>query len=485
MSMLEKFQAYINRCHLIAESDHLILALSGGIDSVVLADLLLKTKANFVMAHCNFHLRGEESDGDEQFVRGFAERNGVQCFVKHFETEKYAADQGISIEMAARELRYAWFEELRQQFGYDKIAVAHHADDQAETFFINLLRGAGLRGLKGMQPQNGVIIRPLLWASREQIHQYALENQIQWREDHTNAESVYLRNKIRNQLLPVFDELQPDARQGLYKSLEHLSSENELYRELLKEKLSCLVEEQDGVSVIARRNDEAIQTNKSFHVSLDCFVPRNDAKRLSEAKVPEPAVPEANRRVEGPTSYQLLFEWLRQFGFNTDQCKFIFDAMETGIGNKYYSPTHQLVIGRDELQLSEIKSVSDEEIRIEIGKEEILSPIRLRFVRFERTPDFFIDKSPNVAQLDFDKVHFPLTLRHWHHGDRFHPLGMKGSKLLSDFFVDQKFTEAQKENVFLLVSADDEILWVVGYRIDDRYKVTSETKSIYQCSWVR
>ena len=231
--MLGQFQAYINRCHLIAEGDRLVLALSGGIDSMVLADMLLKAELYFVVAHCNFHLRGVESDGDEKFVCEFAEKNGIQCFVKHFDTEQYAAEQSISIEMAARDLRYAWFEELRQQLGYDKIAVAHHADDQAETFFINLLRGAGLRGLKGMQPQNGVIIRPLLWASREQIHQYAVENQITWREDHTNAESIYLRNKIRNQLLPVFDELHPEARQGLYKSLEHLASENELYRELL------------------------------------------------------------------------------------------------------------------------------------------------------------------------------------------------------------------------------------------------------------
>ena len=232
--MFQKFAAYINRYNLIAEGDRLVLALSGGIDSMVLADLLLKSKEQFVAAHCNFHLRGEEFDGDEKFVREYAEKNGIQCFVKHFDTEQYATEQGISIEMAARDLRYAWFEELRQQLSYDKIAVAHHADDQAETFFINLLRGAGLRGLKGMQPQNGVIIRPLLWASREQIHQYAVENQILWREDHTNAETIYLRNKIRNQLLPVFDELHPEARQGLYKSLEHLASENDLYRELLK-----------------------------------------------------------------------------------------------------------------------------------------------------------------------------------------------------------------------------------------------------------
>jgi tRNA(Ile)-lysidine synthase len=458
--MIDQFQAYINRCNLIAEGEKVILALSGGIDSMVLSDLLQKTKVDFVVAHCNFHLRGKESDGDEQLVREFTGKNGIQCFVRHFDTEQYATEKGISIEMAARDLRYAWFEELRQQLGYDKIAVAHHADDQAETFFINLLRGAGLRGLKGMLPQNGVIIRPLLWASREQIHQYAVENQILWREDHTNAESVYLRNKIRNRLLPVFEELQPEARQGLYKSLEHLSAENELYRVLLNEKLSHIVEDQDGALVIARRNDEAIQPelSKSFRLNLDCFT------ALSTTQ-----------------SEQLLFEWLRQYGFNTDQCRFIYDAMETGIGNKYYSPTHQLVIGRNELQLSEIKPVEDAEIQIGVGEEEVFSPIHLRFSRIEKSYDFVIDKSSDVALLDADKIRFPLTLRHWRHGDRFHPLGMKGSKLLSDFFVDQKFTEAQKQSVFLLVSAENEILWVVGYRIDDRFKITNATKSIFVC----
>ena len=442
--MLEKFQLYINRCNLIAEGDCLVLTLSGGIDSMVLADLLLKSKVQFVAAHCNFHLRGEESDGDEMFVREYAERNGIRCFVKHFDTEQYAAEQSISIEMAARDLRYAWFEELRQQLGYDKIAVAHHADDQAETFFINLLRGAGLRGLKGMQPQNDAIIRPMLWASREQIHQYAIENQIQWHEDCTNAENVYLRNKIRNQLLPVFDELHPEARHGLYKSLEHLSSENELYRTLLKEKLSRIVKQNAEIQSFPFVNSQPSTLN-----------------------------------------FQLLFEWLRQFGFNTEQCHFIYDAMGNGIGNKYYSPTHQLVIGRNELQLSEIKPIEAEEIQIGEEEEEITSPIHLRFSLFEKNADFVIDKSPDIALLDADKIHFPLTLRHWRHGDRFRPLGMKGSKLLSDFFVDQKFTEEQKKNVLLLVSAENQILWVVGQRIDDRFKVTMETKSVFQCRWVR
>ena len=446
--MIDQFQAYINRYNLLAEGDKVILALSGGIDSMALADLLLKTKVEFVVAHCNFHLRGEKSDGDEIFVREFAEKNGIHCFVKHFETEKYAAEQGISIEMAARDLRYAWFEELRQQLGYDKIAVAHHADDQAETFFINLLRGAGLNGLKGMKPHNGVIIRPLLWASREQIRKYAVENHIVWREDHTNVESVYLRNRIRNQLLPVFDELQPKARQGLYKSLEHLSAENELYRSLLKEKLVQFVE-----------RDGEIQ--------------RLPYSKIIKAEVPEP--------VEGPTySFQLLFEWLRQNGFNTDQCHFIFDAIGTGVGNQYCSTTHRLVIGRDELQLFEIKEDSNDEIQIEIGEEKILSPVHLCFSKLEKTPDFVIDKSPIVAQLDFDKLKFPLTLRRWRHGDRFHPFGMKGSKLLSDFFVDQKFSEYQKQNVWLLVSADDDILWVVGYRIDDHFKIGNDTKTVFE-----
>lgn len=441
--MLEQFQAYINRYNLIAEGDRLILALSGGIDSMVLADLLLKSKVDFVMAHCNFHLRGEESDGDEQFVREFAERNCLSLYVKHFKTETFAKEQGISIEMAARALRYAWFEELRQQLNYDKIAVAHHADDQAETFIINLLRGAGLRGLKGMQPKNGAIIRPMLWASRERIHQYAIENQIRWREDHTNAEIVYLRNKIRNQLLPVFDELHPEARQGLYKSLEHLASENELYRELLKEKLNQIIEHNDEIQSIP---------HSAFFIQHSAF--------------------------------QLLFEWLRQYGFNTDQCHFIYEAMDTGIGNKYYSPSHQLVIGRGELQLSEIKIENNEEIQIEIGEEGIISPIHLCFSCYEKVPDFVIDKSSDIALLDADKIHFPLTLRHWHHGDRFYPLGMKGSKLLSDFFVDQKFTEAQKKNVFLLVSADNQILWVIGYRIDNRFRITNTTKKVFVCRLV-
>lgn len=439
MSMLEGLLQY-NKVHrLMATDTKIVLALSGGVDSMALAHLLLRMKAHFVVAHCNFHLRGAESDGDERFVRDFAQDNGIQCFVKHFETEQYAKQQGVSIEMAARDLRYAWFDELRIQLGFDKIALAHHADDQVETFFINLLRGAGINGLKGMRPQNGVLIRPLLWASREQIKNYALENQIVWREDHTNAESVYLRNKIRNELMPVLDSIIGEARSAIGKSVGHLASENDLYRELLKNAFSEVLVENGGTQSV----------QKAFFRGLNGF--------------------------------QMLFEWLRPVGFNSEQCRFIIEAMETGQGKHFFSTTHRLSIEREVLQLAEI--VEKQLDVFFIGEEtcRLDQPVAMRFASYERDAHFELKKARTVVMLDREKLKFPLVLRRWQRGDRFHPLGMKGSKLLSDFFVDQKFTTEQKENQWLLVNGDGAILWVVGHRIDERYKVTSASKYIFQC----
>ncbi|MBP5797402.1 MAG: tRNA lysidine(34) synthetase TilS [Bacteroidales bacterium] len=426
------------------ESKKIILAISGGIDSMVLADVLLKSKADFVLAHCNFHLRGEESDGDEQFVRAYAERNGLTLYVKQFDTLNYAEEHKLSIEMAARELRYAWFEELRQQLGYDHIAVAHHADDQLETFFINLLRGAGIKGLKGMQMVNGRIIRPLLETSREEIRQYAIENGLTWREDHTNAETLYLRNKIRHELLPAIDNISKEGRSAILKSISHLASENELYRELLNEKLSQLVtQEAPGTSL--RGAELCGATRQSTVVEcglLRSFLPRND---MGE---------------------QLLFEWLRDFGFNSDQVHFIYEALNNGQpGTSFISPTHRVTIERNGLELTPICQQNE-------------TPIELSYRQIEKEAGFVIDKSPQVAQLDYEKLSFPLQIRKWQAGDRFHPLGMKGSKLLSDFFVDQKMTTRQKEECQVLTSAKEEIVWVVGRRIDERFKVTDKTKTI-------
>ena len=437
--MLSELQQYNKVYRLFEPDEKLVLAVSGGVDSMVLTDLMQKAGAHFVVAHCNFHLRGEESDGDEQFVRGYAEKNDLQCFVNHFDTEKYAAEKGVSIEMAARDLRYAWFEELRLQLGYDKIVLAHHADDQIETFFINLLRGAGLHGLKGMKPKNGVLIRPLLWASREQIRKYAVENQIVWHEDHTNAETVYLRNKIRNQLMPLMDEISADARNSIGKSIGFLASENELYRQLLNERLSQLVSVDGSVQSVEK---SVFQCDNGF---------------------------------------QLLFEWLRQYGFNTDQCRFIFDGLENGLGKHFYSSSHQVTIEREVLQLTDISEKPDEIYTIEARQEDFDLPFRMHCAYFEKWEGFEVEKKSSVGTFDLDKIDFPLTLRHWRQGDRFHPFGMKGSKLLSDFFVNQKYTNYQKENQWLLVSANGDILWVVGQRIDDRYKVQKDTKSIFEC----
>lgn len=405
-------------------SGKLILALSGGIDSMVLADKLLKANAVFVLAHCNFHLRGEESDGDERFVREYAENNGLTLYVKHFDTTGYAKEHKLSIEMAARELRYAWFEELRQQLGYEYIAVAHHADDQLETFFINLLRGAGIKGLKGMQPVNGHIIRPLLDISREEIHQYAIDNGLTWREDHTNAETQFLRNKIRHELLPVIDGISKEGRTSILKSIRHLASENELYRELLHEKLFQIVK-QDGETQQYQYGNFPLSTLQS----------------------------------------PLLFEWLRDYGFNTDQVQFIYEALSGQPGKSFFSPTHRVTIERDGLELTPI--YNNNNISVELSYQTI-----------DKDDRFVMDKSPKVAQLDYDKLTFPLQLRPWQTGDRFHPLGMKGSKLLSDFFVDQKMTTRQKEECQVLTAADGQIVWVVGRRIDDRYKVSENTKTI-------
>ena len=391
---------------------------------MVLADLLLKAKADFVIAHCNFHLRGEESDGDERFVRDYAKQNGLTIYVKQFETEQYADEHGLSIEMAARELRYAWFEELRQQLNYDYIAVAHHADDQLETFFINLLRGAGIKGLKGMQPVNGNIIRPLLEVSREEIHQYAMEHHLEWREDHTNAETLYLRNKIRHELLPVIDNISQEGRSAILKSIGHLASENELYRELIKEKLFQIVKHDGAAQGIAYQ---------SFPFSV--------------------------------LRFPFLFEWLRDYGFNEEQVRFIHEAMNGQPGKSFFSPTHRLTIERNGLELTPICQQGGPSVTLD-------------YQQIVKDESFVLDKSPEVAQLDYDKLTFPLQIRKWQAGDRFHPLGLKGSKLLSDFFVDQKMTTRQKEECLVLTTANDEIVWIVGRRIDDRFKVTEKTKTI-------
>lgn len=438
--MLKAFVDYINDNNLIKKGEQVFVALSGGVDSIVMTDLLLRAGYDVTLGHCNFHLRDEESDGDENFVREFASERGVALHVKHFDTLGYVRDNAVSVEMAARELRYSWFEEMAETHGFNKVALAHHGDDRIETFFINLLRGSGIQGLKSMKPVNGIYIRPLLWADRNMITDYAHQRGLPWREDHTNAETVFLRNKIRHVLLPTLDNINENFRQKIQFSINCLSSENDLYRKMLDEKLSSIE-----------------YVSSDFHsIKMNNFT-------------------------EDETGWQLLFEWVRRFGFSGTQCDSIMKSIEEHTKTSFYSSEYQLNVTSDAVEIFKLSYDSNEEYVIEKDCSELLSPLNLLFWLQEKNDDFRIIKDDsNVAQMDYDKLSFPLKLRRWREGDRFFPLGMRGSKLLSDFFNDKSFTPYQKRNTWLLVDNIGNIVWVVGHRMDDRFKITGGTKFIFK-----
>ncbi|MBO5811336.1 MAG: tRNA lysidine(34) synthetase TilS [Bacteroidales bacterium] len=482
--MLKEFKSFVEKHNLIGRDDRVLLALSGGVDSMVLAKLLLlrlqdyKTtrlqdeptaNSQLAFAHCNFHLRGEDSDRDERFVTEFANKNNIPIFIRHFDTEKYAKENSLSIEMAARELRYTWFKELKEIHNFNKVALAHHGDDQIETFFINFLRGSGIKGLKGMKPQNDFYIRPLLWSNRNEIESFAKENGIQWVEDYTNQETVYLRNKIRHNIIPIFDEMKNNARQSLGFSINCLSSENDLYRSLIDEKLSAIEFVDDDYRSI-------------------------DVKYF----------------LENENGRQLLFEWVRRYGFNFEQAESMFEAMKNGkSGVMFYNDNIRLQdykttrlqasVQKDKIEIFEEKE-NDENIVIETQRFKdaktqsdddsatlrLCDSVSLRLNFYNKDENFQLIKDSSVAaQFDMDKIAFPLKLRRWRNGDKFRPLGMKGSKLLSDFFNDLGFSTYQKKNVWIMEDANGLIIWVVGYRINDKVKIVNSTKVIFQCDLER
>ncbi len=438
--MIQTFKSYLKKERLIKSTNTILLAVSGGLDSVVMCDLFHQAGFQFAIAHCNFQLRGKESDEDETFVEALAEKYNVAFHSTSFDTAAYAKKKKLSIQEAARELRYFWFEEIRHQYNYTSLAVAHHRDDSVETFFINLLRGTGIRGLHGILHQQGNIIRPLLFAGREELESYSKKKKLKYREDSSNESDKYLRNRIRHHLIPLLEELRSGATQQINSTMEHIRSVEAVYSDAIQQKRNSIVKEENGVV------------------------------KLSIQKI---------KKLEPVDIY--LFELLSPFGFNIEMVHEIVSAFDSISGKQFVSKTHRLIKDRDFLLLEEIKNKKSKNslLKVKAGQKKLVitgKEIQMRTILKNKQLKLLLSK--NIAQLDHAKLKFPLVCRTWQKGDTFQPIGMKGKKKLSDFLTDQKLSVIEKENTFVLLSGND-IVWVVGHRIDERYRVIDTTKKIF------
>lgn len=431
--MREAFRDYIREHTLFNPEDQILLAISGGIDSMVMADLFLKENIPVAAAHCNFLLRGKESDDDESFVEAFCLERGLKMHVERFETEKHARDRGISIQMAARHLRYSWFEEIRRSFEYQYVALAHNLDDVIETFFINLSRGTGVRGLTGIKPKTGKIIRPLLFATREVILSYCNEQQIRFREDSSNKTVKYSRNRIRHHVIPEFLTINPSFRKNMLETISNLNDVDQVYREAVEHRKSEVVQEiQEKVLI-----------------------------NISALKTLQPAA-------------TYLYEFIRPYHFPKQIVADIMACLDGTAGKQFFSPTHRLLKDREELIITELPDHERELFYIEEDVIHISQPIPVSFTKSDVPDKLQFPTDKRIACIDLDRVNFPLILRKWRKGDYFQPLGMTDIKKVSDFFVDNKFSIHDKENTWILTSGN-KIIWIMGHRIDERFKITGQS----------
>ncbi|MFC6224844.1 tRNA lysidine(34) synthetase TilS [Hymenobacter artigasi] len=437
--MLDSVRRFIEENNLFSiENDPILVAVSGGLDSVVMLDVLHKLGAQVAVAHCHFGLRGEDADADEQFVRKLAKQYGLPYFAEFFQTKAYAEQEGISTQMAARFLRYRWFEQVRQAQGLAYIATAHHQRDEAETMILNLTHGTGLAGLHGIQVKNGHIIRPLLGLGRDALHDYLAERGLRWREDDSNASPVYQRNLLRIEVLPVLREINPNLDQTMHGTAERVGGAEEIVRRYVEE------------TAAQARHDEAEVT----YLNISTL-----QKTAATALV--------------------LHEILRPFGFSWLVVKDIVAAFPGESGRKFDSPTHRLVKDREHLVITPRRLSQYGTFQLTAGQTDLLADgMRLKAELHDDSRHFIIPRSKSTAALDADKIKFPLTLRKWQEGDWFMPLGMKGKKLLSDFLIDQKVPLNLKDDVRVLTSADGKICWVVGWRVDDRFKVEETSERV-------
>ena len=429
--MKNKVQQFITEKSLFIREDKLILGISGGADSVCLMHVFLELGYSFELAHCNFNLRGEESDADEYFVKDLAKEHQLKIHVKQFDTLVYAAENKISTQMAARDLRYAWFEKLRIKSNAKYLAIAHHANDDVETFFINLVRGSGLKGFLGIKEKNNAIVRPLLSVSRLEIEQYLKDRGLVFREDSSNASVKYLRNKIRHELIPLLAQMNPSIQQTVKDEMRILDGVAQIYASKVEEVRKDLTQEKNGI----------VQLEISALLALNPL-------------------------------HSYLYELLSAYGFYAVEA--ISKALQGQSGKQFFSSTHQLVVDRENIFIS-LLNKENEVFEITEKTISLVYPLE---INFKVMADKTIIYDNNIAQLDVEKLKFPLTLRKWKQGDKFMPLGMKKFKKLSDFFIDSKFSIIDKQEQWLLCSGVD-IVWVLGCRIDERYKLESNTKKVY------
>jgi tRNA(Ile)-lysidine synthase len=434
-NIIEKFNGVFKERNLLQAN--FMTAVSGGIDSVVLCELCKQSGIPFSIAHCNFKLRGQESERDEQFVRTLGEKYGVEVLVKSFDTEAYAEEKRISIQEAARELRYEWFIRLREERQFSATLLAHHADDNIETLLMNFFRGTGLRGLMGMPGDNldqKFFLRPLLRVRRAEIIQFAKDNRLQWVEDSSNASSKYTRNYFRNELLPAIRKVYPQVDENLLATIDRLKGTNALY-------------------------SMAVEDIK---------------KKVCETNGSEIRIPVLKLQKYQHTS--LIYEIIKDFGFGEKQVEEVVKLSAAASGKFIENDTCQIIKHRNWLIIAP-KVERTDTIGVDAGTERVCfngGKVQLKTISKE---GFRLLKNKEIAQLDTRNIEYPLLLRKWKQGDYFYPLGFPKKKKLARFFIDLRLPKNQKENIWVLES-NRKILWIVGMRIDDRFKVTESTKEV-------
>ncbi len=435
----ERFQEYVMQHNLFTKQDKILLTVSGGVDSMVLMSLCVNSGYTVGIAHCNFALRGEESDEDEIMVQEKARRYGIECYNKRFDTTGEMERTGESMEMAARRLRYEWFHQLCEEHGYTVIAIAHHMDDSIETFFINMLRGTGLRGLTGISKQVGRIVRPLMFATRKEILEYAHSKHIQFREDSSNLSTKYLRNKIRLGIIPRMREIMPRFSFLMHRNIERLTEAQQFI---------------DGA--IDNIFDEIAETNGDI-----CTIHINKIANFASRKF---------------VIYEILNS---RFGFKGDTVDNLYKSLNAGsVGKRFYSRYFVAYIDRDNIVVTPIEENDLCEITINYGQHRAYCGASVLYFDICDADSLDTYHVPeNVALLDISKLTFPLTLRRWQEGDTFIPFGMTGRKKVSDYLIDRKVSMAEKTRQFVMISGG-EIAWVVGRRTGDDFRLTDNTDKV-------